>query len=185
MKPVLFSIAAGLLGLAAGAFAQDRFDDARERPGPMRPMLPDTRAQAVAGAGAMLARFDKNRDGVLARAELPGGGADDHSGVFDRIDRDRSGQLSRAEFDAFHTDRGFGKHGGRHGRGEIAERMFAQADADRDGRVTPAEAERAAGAWFDRADTDRDGRLSEAERRAARAYARAQWGKDRFDRRQP
>jgi hypothetical protein len=47
-------------------------------------------------------------------------------------------------------------------------RHFEAAEANRDGRVSRAEATQGALALFDRADTNRDGTISPEERRSAR-----------------
>ena len=53
-------------------------------------------------------------------------------------------------------------------------RMFDMADANRDGRVTAAEAQNAALQHFDRVDANRDGTISPEERQRAREQMRAQ-----------
>jgi hypothetical protein len=54
--------------------------------------------------------------------------------------------------------------------------FFAMLDADKDGRVTLAEASALPLAMFDRADTNKDGTVTPEERRAARD---AMWGHGR------
>jgi hypothetical protein len=107
------------------------------------------------------ARLDANRDGSISREEF-----------FARPDRgDRAGRREaraerRAERQALRAERR-GNRGGfaaRLGGGRLFERL----DADRDGRVSLAEATRARLAAFDRADANRDGRVTREERRAIR-----------------
>ena len=64
------------------------------------------------------------------------------------------------------------EHGG---MGGMEARMFTMADANKDGKVTEAEATAAALARFDRVDTNKDGTISDAERQAAREKMRAAW----------
>ena len=132
----------------------------------------------------------------------------DHAGSKDRADRlfammdtDKNGQISRAEFDAFHAAHMHGDpEGGRdrfahwdgprrggmwmmHMRHEMmARRMFEHEDADHGGKVSLAEAEKAALDRFDKVDTNHDGVISDAERQTAREQMaarfrerRAQW----------
>lgn len=112
---------------------------------------------------------------------------------FSTLDTNRDGALSRGEFDtppgpplppvaatgaagaappAPNGDHGPGGWRGPMGGGGMfamfGERMFDQADANRDGKVTLAEARTAALALFDHVDANHDGTLSPDEQRAAR-----------------
>ena len=73
-----------------------------------------------------------------------------------------------------------GGHGGGMGWGGFGEKGFESADANKDGRITLAEAKVKALSRFDAADANKDGTLSPEERRAAheakRAERRAQRG---------
>lgn len=69
----------------------------------------------------MIARFDKNADGLLSADEMPQPG--DGAGLFDRVDTDKDGAISKAEADAakaqMHEMRGEGRgHGRGHGHGK-------------------------------------------------------------------
>jgi len=105
---------------------------------------------------AMLERLkaaDTNADGLISRAEaaaLPR-----IAERFDELDTNKDGQLSFEELRA-----GRGKH---RGQGE----HFKRADADKDGKVSKAEALAAAAAAFDRADTNKDGFITPEEMKAA------------------
>jgi len=150
-----------------------------------------TRTEVEARVRAQFARFDTNHDGVLTpdelRPHMPSE-ADrqtmrDH--MFGMMDKDGNGQISKAEFDAFHVDHMPMPHGHdgmagtppppmepgpmRHhrGHGAMAWMMFRHADADHDGKVSLAEAEKAALDRFDTIDTNHDGVISDAERAAA------------------
>lgn len=110
---------------------------------------------------------------------------------FANLDTNRDGQISRAEFDAPRARgdraerrearaerreaRGMRRGGGQGGMfARFGGRMFGQADANSDGRVSREEARRGALALFARLDTNRDGAISTDERRAAREGMRAQ-----------
>jgi hypothetical protein len=122
--------------------------------------------------------------------------------MFAMMDKDGNGEISKAEFEAFHADHVHGRHGpgGRDGHeqhamaapadgasphphmrghrgwhGMMARMMFRHADADHDGKVSLAEAEKAALDRFDKADTNHDGVISDAERQAARQQMAARF----------
>lgn len=114
---------------------------------------------------------------------------------FERLDTNNDGSISRSEFEARQGLRGgdpgerraqraerraqrFAHGGGRAGpRGRMIARFgaraFAAMDADRDGRVSLAEANRRALERFDRVDSNRDGTISLEERRSAREAGQA------------
>ena len=111
---------------------------------------------------AMFARLDANRDGSLSLAEFNAPRADraqrgdraERRGQ--RADRRSERRSNRMERRADRGPRGFGM--------KAIERL----DADRDGRVSLAEATTARLQRFDRVDTNRDGTISREEREAAR-----------------
>lgn len=112
----------------------------------------------------------------------------DRGAMFDRLDINKDGNISRQEFTTAHPQmrqervivmregvgpRGPGAPGKqmrmhRMGGAGFGGRMFEMADANKDGRVSLAEAQSAALAHFDRADTNRDGRITPDERRNVR-----------------
>ena len=158
---------------------------------------PLTRAEAEASVRAHFAALDKNKDGFLTPDELrrPMPSEADRQKMRDHLfammDKDGNGQISKSEFDAFHADRighGGGMHtdhiagapgdgapppGPMHPRfmhgwhGAMAGMIVRRADTDHDGKISLAEAEKAALDRFDRIDTNHDGVIDDAERQAA------------------
>ena len=126
------------------------------------------------------AKMDANKDGKLTKPEAdaaraahkgaksgdrkPGSHADR---LFARADTNKEGAVTAAEFQAMpkpgHDKAAKGGHGGGKAR------MLGEADIDKDGKVSQAEAQQAALARFDRADTNKDGKVTPEERRALRA----------------
>jgi len=112
----------------------------------------------------------------------------DRRAMFDRLDTNKDGNISRQEFTTakpqMHQERVFvmrdrdgprGQHApgmkmrtGRMAGAGFGGHMFEMADANKDGRVSLAEAQSAALAHFDRADANRDGRITPDERRDLR-----------------
>lgn len=112
----------------------------------------------------------------------------DRGAMFDRLDTNKDGNISRQEFTTaqpqmrqervivMRDGAGPGAPGApgmkmrmhRMGGAGFGGRMFEMADANKDGRVSLAEAQTAALAHFDRADTNRDGRITPDERRNVR-----------------
>jgi Ca2+-binding EF-hand superfamily protein len=131
------------------------------------------------------------KSGREARANRsPDPRADHRAAMFDRLDANRDGSISRAEFTAAPTlrehrqaARSGGKGERRMERGRMARgaggvglggHMFDMADANRDGRVTMAEATAAAFRHFDMADANRDGQVTRDERMQMRQRMRAE-----------
>lgn len=151
------------------------------------------RADVEAKVKEHFAKADANKDGAVTRDEIQAAGAmmrrDKFGAMFEKLDGNKDGTISRDEFMAGHSgpmqdhDEGDGamsadqdgaKHHGRmhHGgmkagmmtRGMMGSRLFDRADADKDGKLTLAEANGAALAWFDRLDTNKDGQVTSQER---------------------
>ena len=183
----LLAIATGAATLAiAPAIAQT----AQPVPAPVAAPA-QTRAQVVDHVRAMFARLDTNRDGYLTKEEAQAGRgahramrtpeqkAQRQAHAFDRFDANKDGAISRAEWDAHAAQRqqhraamGGQKRIIRMGAMGLRGRMFERADADRDGRVTIAEAQNAALQHFDRVDANRDGQITPEERRQMREQMR-------------
>ena len=137
-----------------------------------------TREESQAAKGYRGARKGGQMDGKAGRS--PEQRADNRAAMFDRLDANRDGGISRAEFAAAPARKegrfqarangrgkaGTGKMGrmGGMGRMGLGGQMFDTADANRDGRVTMAEATSAAYRHFDMADANRDGQISREER---------------------
>ncbi len=156
-----------------------------------------TRADLQSRIQTQFTRRDANRDGFLTAEEMtPRGGAmrmrrmggeqamRDPNVAFDRLDANRDGSISRDEFGRARQLRSEkrtamkGQQPGamrghrRGGGGMMGMAMLKMADADRDGRVTLAEATSGALRHFDMMDSNRDGRLTPEERAAGRAHMR-------------
>jgi hypothetical protein len=155
-----------------------------------------TRAQAEARVRDMFARVDANRDGFVTQAEAQAfrgaarAGRQENRGErredrFARLDANRDGSISRDEFFA-RADRAgggerraarFERRGGRGGMmAGLGGKRFERIDADKDGRISLAEATTQRLRAFDRADANRDGRLTREERQAIRAERQARRG---------
>jgi hypothetical protein len=193
-----FLIGAGLAALVAVPALALQSETRPDRPDRTATM---TRADVQAGVQQRFAVLDANRDGTVTQAEADAasaqrkqqrqtGHAERRDRLFAMLDTDKNGQLSRAEFTAERarpTRNGDGKgrhmrmgmrgHGGPGGmaQGRMGGRMFAMMDANKDGKVTLAEASARPLAMFDRADADKDGKVTPEERRAARGAMREAW----------
>lgn len=181
-----------LTGIAALAAAPLIAQEMKGREGHgMMAREPMTRTDVQTRVKTHFAEMDANKDGAVTQAEIDSGRAakmaERHGEMFTKMDADKNGSISRAEFDAHHAGmmqdghRGMGdhrgrEHGGGHGeKGQMGGGMFAMADANKDGKVTEAEATQAALAHFDKMDTDKNGTISDAEHKAAREQMRAEW----------
>ena len=137
-----------------------------------------TREEAQAGRAKMKTMRMEHIKSAQAHAPMKNPGA-----MFDRLDANHDGSISREEFDSGHQKRravridhdGDGQPDRRmhvmrgHGGGmRLGGRMFEQADANRDSRVSLQEATEAALKHFDMADINRDGTLAPEERQQMR-----------------
>lgn len=135
--------------------------------------------------GAMRGQRMANRQGARGEMNRP---MRDPAAAFDRLDSNRDSMISRDEFakgremriEKRVVRRGEtpGQPGAmrmkmqRMGGGMFGGAMLRMADANRDGRVSLAEATSGALQHFDMADTNRDGRITPEERRAGRIMMR-------------
>jgi Ca2+-binding EF-hand superfamily protein len=119
------------------------------------------------------ARMDANKDGVVTRAES--NAARDarmnaqYDAAFAQIDADGNGSISKAEFVTAQRRAISRATGGR----PLPDPQFDQADLNKDGKVTLAEATALPLRVFDAADTNKDGVLTPAEQQAAAKKQRA------------
>ena len=140
-----------------------------------------TTAEIDAGKAAMTDRWQNAGIGHAMKVKRG-----DPNVAFDRIDSDKSGTISRDEFakgrevriekriaigGAEAGDRSpmpmrMHRMGGKGGMGMMGGHLLKMADADKDGRVSLAEATSGAMQHFDKIDTNRDGRITPEERRA-------------------
>jgi major membrane immunogen (membrane-anchored lipoprotein) len=186
MKTAILACAAALIALAVPALADDMAKNGAVK-------APQTRAEVEARVKERFAKADENRDGAVTKAEIEAGrekrAAEMRARHFDMLDANKDGSISRAEFDARHEARKAkmadakpgedGMRGHRHpGPARMhrgADRMLERQDANKDGKVTLAEATAGALAHFDEMDINRDGTLSAEERQAFRDKKRAEW----------
>lgn len=160
---------------------------------------PRTRAEVQAKVTEHFRKADTNGDGFVTKAEVDATRAamkskwaerrqERRAEHFAKIDADKNGALSKEEFSAprDRADRG-DRRGGHHGHGMkghhggMGGMWFERADANKDGKVSLAEASAGALAMFDKVDTDRNGTISPAEHDAARDAMRAKWKEHRGD----
>lgn len=170
----------------------------------MDPSTPIKRADVSAMVKEHFDKADANHDGVLtmdeARTEHEAKRAERRTHMFEMIDTNHDGSISRDEFNTAHPMQG-GMHDGAreemphdmpgmgHGGGDHMGHMghmgamfFARADANKDSKLTLAEANSAALTFFDKVDTNKDGVVTPDERHAFREKMKGMWsaghGKD-------
>ncbi len=132
--------------------------------------------------GAMFTKMDADKNGSISRAEFDA--AHEHMG-HDAPPPPPPGGPGAPPPPPAMGEHGGMDHGMKMGRmhgmmggmggDRMADHMFAIADANKDGKVTEAEATAAALARFDKVDTNKDGTISPEERTAARDKMRAAW----------
>lgn len=174
-----------LAGVAAAVIAVPTIAQVAAKPDRSAPV---TRSEVESRVRSQFEKLDSNKDGFVTQEERQAARTERRSerrdAMFARLDTDKDGAISRAEFDAPRAGRGEHKaehRGHRPPRGLAMQRfhrgggMFGAADADKDGRVSLAEATAPALERFDRVDADKDGTITPEERKAAREAMRAQW----------
>jgi Ca2+-binding EF-hand superfamily protein len=108
-----------------------------------------------------LPTYDRNRDGMLSRAERQAFRQDRRRQALTRYDADRDGRLGEVEWMKMRRDR-------------VAQK-FGRLDRNRDGFITRGEANQPCSRLarrFDRVDADRDGRITIAELGAVKMFGR-------------
>jgi Ca2+-binding EF-hand superfamily protein len=195
MRKVSLAISAAALAFGGIAYAQMPMD---------HPKIDSngdgviTRAEAQAGAAAMFARLDVNKDGKLDKSDREARRAEMREKVFAMLDTNKDGSISKQEFMA---DRDFGHgrmgdghrgpggpgmgdgdgpgmdghHGKQWGHHGGMMKMAKMADTNHDGAISQAEFMAAADKHFDMVDTNKDGQITKEERDAARAKMKAAW----------
>lgn len=181
-------ISAGVAALIAIPVAAFAVQDAG-RPG----HGPKTRAEVQAKVSERFTKVDVNRDGFITQAEMDASRearkaertakrGERQAERFAKLDADKNGQLSQSEFSA-PRERGEKGEGRRMHRGHRGghmgmmggKGMMERADANKDGKLSLAEAS----AWplqmFDKADANKDGTVTPEEHKAARDAMRAEW----------
>ncbi len=194
MKKSILIASAALAAIAVPAIAAHHEGD-----GGHKMMMADmTKADVEAKLKERFAMVDADKDGAITMEEIKAQHAakraermDAH---FKKMDADGNGSISRSEFDAAHADRqgkmkmamrdgdGSGDrdghrkmgHRGHHGM-KMGGKMFEMADADKDGKVTMAEAKTAAMAHFDKVDADKNGTITAQERMDYWKAKKAEW----------
>jgi Ca2+-binding EF-hand superfamily protein len=147
-----------------------------------------TRTDVETKVKERFAALDTNKDGSVTQEEAKAvrdkRKDERRDAHFAALDANKDGSISRAEFDAGHQGPMMGEHkmGRHHGReGRMGHRMnamggklFERADANKDGKVTQAEATGAALSHFDAVDGNKDGTITPDERRAFHQKMRAE-----------
>lgn len=188
MKKSYLIAGAAILAVAVPAIAAHHEGEKGKGHGHM--MQDMTRADVEAKVKSKFAILDADKDGAVTQEEIKAhreakraARMDAH---FKSMDADSDGAISRAEFDAAHTkkqDR-MGQRGKR-GDHKMAHRgmmggmmkghIFKMADANKDGKVTLAEATAKALARFDIIDADKNGTVTGAERMDFWKAKKAEW----------
>ena len=179
MKKTLLIASAALVAVAVPAIAMHH-----EGNSIMKPDM--TRAQMEAMVKDHFAKADANKDGAVtkeeAKASMENRRADRLEDHFKAMDTNGDGSISREEFFgghkpgaggmAMHADDDAGSPHPMGGRGQamknmgmqMGNRMFEKADVNNDGKVTLAEATKAAMTHFDKMDADKNGTVTAGER---------------------
>tara|TARA_R110000787_G_scaffold84077_1_gene180415 strand:+ start:637 stop:1230 length:594 start_codon:yes stop_codon:yes gene_type:complete len=152
-----------------------------------------TRADVEAKVKDHFAMVDANKDGAITQDEIKARHeamrAERKDAHFKKMDTNSDGSINRAEFDAAHSGmrdgkgwsrgKGDGDHKmGHRGHGmamKMGGKMFEKADANKDGKVTLAEATSTALTHFDQVDADKNGTVTAAERMEYWKAKKAEW----------
>lgn len=188
---MLKKLAIGASALALLATPALAFQDGAK--GPKGPRGPETRAELQAKIQERFNKLDLNKDGFVTQDEIKAAREarmkERSDKRFAALDADKNGTISRAEFDAGrakiregykakreqtadagkpgHRGKRGGHWGGKMRGGPGGGDWLAQADANKDGKLTLAEMQAGPLKWFDSVDTNKDGTISPEERKAA------------------
>jgi Ca2+-binding EF-hand superfamily protein len=129
-------------------------------------------------ADDFIKRFDKNKDGVLSKNELPPALAN----IFDKFDTDGDGKLDKKEVELMlqALRKRFNQEEKKPANNnpqvdKVVARLLEQMDTNKDGKISRAEAKGRIAELFDQLDTNKDGFLDKNElRRAAMRFLAAQ-----------
>jgi Ca2+-binding EF-hand superfamily protein len=143
------------------------------------------------GVDNFIKRFDKDKDGMLSKDEVPPGLAR----IFDRFDKNSDGKLDKQEMQALLQvmRQRFGDSNKKPEANpnknpatnnaqieKVVDRLLQQMDTDKDGRISRAEAKDRIAQFFDQLDTNKDGYLDKEElRKAAARFLANQGGQGR------
>lgn len=193
MKTLMFVGAAAAALIAVPVLAQPNRDGGRtidraqveSRVGAMFARVDANRDGFITQTEAQTAREAVRGQRVERRGVRQGQRGEHRAALFARLDADGNGAISREEFTAPRARAEGGearghrraarmaRHGQRGPRGGMGAGFggqgFTQMDADRDGRVSLAEATRFRMERFDRVDANDDGRITREEIQAVRA----------------
>jgi Ca2+-binding EF-hand superfamily protein len=159
----------GLSVLAlAVALVSEGGGQAGDKPDPKKKKLPPALAELLqAGPDAFIQRFDKNKDGLLTKDELP---AYLHK-PFERYDANGDGKLDRGE--VTQMIQGLRAYFGIQAKGPtdkqveaFVNKLLTQFDTNKDGKISRAEAKGQLANNFDQIDRNKDGFLDRMELRA-------------------
>jgi Ca2+-binding EF-hand superfamily protein len=167
MNKFLIGGAAAAAMLAGGTALAQSAPAAKQAPAPRA----ETRADVQAHIATLFAKLDANKDGKLTAADVQGKTgkqAKMATALIARADANKDKVVTRAEFDTLtgKIKARLEKAAESNGPGD---RLFAHADANKDGRVSLAEMQQDALSRFDRVDANKDGKVTPAERKQARA----------------
>ncbi len=169
--------------LAPGLPAQDKGND---KDPPKKPAAPELARFLEIGPEKFLERFDKNKDGVLTKDEVPPFVARH----FERADRNGDGKLDKAEIEELYKMlRRAAKPGkpeapkkpesGDKPSAEVERRvddLLTRLDTNKDGKISKDEAKGPLAQNFDRLDANKDGYLDRDELRKGVARMMAMGG---------
>ena len=138
-----------------------------DKPQAMKPLPPAVAALFKLSPDQFIQRFDKNKDGMLSRDELPMYMAK----AFERFDANNDGKLDRAEvtrmLQGLRIFFGLQDAGDKNAQVEaLVTKLLARFDTDKDSKISKTEAKARLADSFGLLDRNKDGFLDRAELRA-------------------